>query len=86
MCNLYSHRKGPAAIIDLFKAMTNEAGNLEPADFYPDYPAPIVRHDGACGLVLAKARCGLTSSRQVILDLFFIHTCRLLRINGCRPR
>ena len=68
MCNLYSHRKGPAAIIDLFKAMTNEAGNLEPADFYPDYPAPIVRNDGAGGLVLAKARWGLTSSRKVILD------------------
>ena len=68
MCNLYSHRKGPAAIIDLFKAMTNEAGNLEPADFYPDYPAPIVRHDGAGGLVLAKARWGLTSSRKIILD------------------
>lgn len=68
MCNLYSHRKGPAAIIDLFRAMTNEAGNLEPADYYPDYPAPIVRHDGDGGLVLAKARWGLTSSRKVILD------------------
>jgi putative SOS response-associated peptidase YedK len=68
MCNLYSHRQGPAAIIDLFRAMTSEVGNLEPADYYPDYPAPIVRHDGAGGLVLAKARWGLTSSRKVILD------------------
>jgi putative SOS response-associated peptidase YedK len=68
MCNLYSHRKGPAAIIDLFRAMTSEVGNLEPADYYPDYPAPIVRHDGAGGLVLSKARWGLTSSRKVILD------------------
>ena len=68
MCNLYSHRKGPAAIIDLFRSMTSEVGNLEPADYYPDYPAPIVRHDGAGGLVLTKARWGLTSSRKVILD------------------
>lgn len=68
MCNLYSHRKGPAAIIDLFRAMQSDVGNLEPADFYPDYPAPIVRHDGAGGLILTKARWGLTSSRKVILD------------------
>ena len=68
MCNLYSHRKGPAAIIDLFRAMRSEVGNLEPADYYPDYPAPIVRHDGAGNLVLTMARWGLTSSRKVILD------------------
>lgn len=68
MCNLYSHRKGPAAIIDLFRSMSSEVGNLEPADFYPDYPAPIVRHDGNGGLLLTKARWGLTSSRKVILD------------------
>lgn len=68
MCNLYSHRKGPAAIIDLFRAMRSEVGNLEPADYYPDYPAPIVRHDNAGGLLLTKARWGLTSSRKVILD------------------
>lgn len=49
MCNLYSHRKGPAAIIDLFDAMTSTVGNLVPADYYPDYPAPIVRHDGEGG-------------------------------------
>lgn len=68
MCNLYSHRKGPAAIIDLFRSMTSEVGNLAPADYYPDYPAPIVRHDGEGGLVLTTARWGLTSSRKVILD------------------
>ena len=68
MCNLYSHRKGPAAIIDLFRAMQSDVGNLEPADYYPDYPAPIVRHDEAGGLILTKARWGLTSSRKVILD------------------
>lgn len=30
MCNLYSHRKGPAAIIDLFRAMTSEVGAVHP--------------------------------------------------------
>lgn len=69
MCNLYSHRKGPAAIRDLFDTpVADTVGNLEPADYYPDYPAPIVRHDGAGGLVLTKARWGLTSSRKVIFD------------------
>jgi len=72
MCNLYSHRKGPAAILDLFEAMSVDMasiGNLPPADYYPDYPAPIVRHDSTGGgLVLTKARWGLTSSRKVILD------------------
>lgn len=68
MCNLYSHRKGPAAIIDLFRAMENKAGNLEPADYYPDYPAPIVRHGEDGVLALDKARWGLTSSRKVIFE------------------
>jgi hypothetical protein len=31
MRNLYGHRKSPAAIIDLFRAITSEVGNLEPA-------------------------------------------------------
>ncbi|HWW10971.1 MAG TPA: SOS response-associated peptidase family protein [Brevundimonas sp.] len=68
MCNLYSHRKGPAAILDLFEAMRSEVGNLPPADYYPDYEAPIIRHAGDGGLVLTKARWGLTSSRSAILE------------------
>ena len=68
MCNLYTHRKGPAAIRDLFDNIRDDVGNLEPADYYPDYPAPIVRHDGAGGLLLTRARWGLTSSRKAILD------------------
>ena len=68
MCNLYSLRKGPAAILDLFEAMRSDVGNLEPAEFFPDYPAPIVRHDGAGGLLLTRARWGLTSSRKLLLD------------------
>ncbi len=68
MCNLYSYRKGPAAILDLARALTNGAGNLQPGEVYPDYPAPIVRNtdDGPSELVMA--RWGLTSSRKVILD------------------
>lgn len=68
MCNLYTHRKGPAAIRDLFDNIRDDVGNLEPADYYPDYPAPIVRHDNGGGLLLTKARWGLTSSRKVIFD------------------
>ncbi len=68
MCNLYSIRKGPAAILDLARAMSSGVGNLQPGEVYPDYPAPIVRTgaDGQRELVLA--RWGLTSSRKVILD------------------
>jgi putative SOS response-associated peptidase YedK len=58
MCNLYSLRKGPAAILDLARAMTNAAGNLEPGNVYPDYAAPIVCDvDGK--RTLTKARWGM---------------------------
>jgi len=68
MCNLYSLRKGPASILDLARATANQAGNLEPRDTYPDYPAPIVRHDENGDRVLALARWGMPSSRKAILD------------------
>ena len=68
MCNLYTLRKGPAAIRDLFDTIRDDVGNLEPADVYPDYAAPIVRHDDGDGLLLTRARWGLTSSRKAILD------------------
>jgi putative SOS response-associated peptidase YedK len=68
VCNLYSLRKGPAAILDLARAMANHAGNLEPRDLYPDYAAPIVRHDEVGSRVLALARWGMPSSRKAILD------------------
>lgn len=67
MCNLYSLRKGPAAILDLARAMTNEAGNVEGGSVYPDYTAPIVRSDGD-RRVLTTARWGMPSSRKAILD------------------
>lgn len=60
MCNLYSIRKGPAAILDLARAMRNDAGNLEGGSIYPDYAAPIVRMDGG-ERVLATARWGMPS-------------------------
>lgn len=68
MCNLYSYRRGPAAIIDLARAMSSSVGNLEPKDTYPDYPAPIVRTgpDGQRELVLA--RWGLPSSKKALFD------------------
>jgi hypothetical protein len=47
VCNLYTLRKGPAAILDLARAMTSHVGNLEPGDVYPDYAAPIVRQGAA---------------------------------------
>ena len=68
MCNLYSYRKGPAAILDLARAMTNGAGNLQPGEFYPDYPAPIVRNEADGSRALVIARWGLTSSRKLILE------------------
>ncbi|WP_123288424.1 SOS response-associated peptidase [Brevundimonas halotolerans] len=67
MCNLYSLRKGPAAILDLASAMSNEAGNLEPRDLYPDYAVPIVRMEGD-RRILATARWGMPSSRKAIFD------------------
>lgn len=67
MCNLYNLTKDPLAILDFTRAMLNEAGNLEPGDVYPDYSAPIVRNS-AGGRVLARARWGLTSSRNALMD------------------
>ncbi len=67
MCNLYSLRKGPAAILDLAGAMTNGTGNLEPGNIYPDQAAPIVRDvDGT--RTLTRARWGMPSSRKALLD------------------
>lgn len=60
MCNLYSIRKGPAAILDLARAMRNDAGNLEGGSIYPDYAAPLVRMDGD-DRILTTARWGLPS-------------------------
>jgi putative SOS response-associated peptidase YedK len=68
MCNLYSLRKGQAAIRDLAGAMADRTGNLPlMPGIYPDYPAPIVRHSED-GMELAMARWGMPSSRKALLD------------------
>jgi putative SOS response-associated peptidase YedK len=68
MCNLYSLRKGPMAILDLARAMRSDVGNLEPRDIYPDYPAPIVRQEANGDRILTWARWGMPSSRKALLD------------------
>lgn len=68
MCNLYNITIGPQAILDLTRAMTNHAGNLEPQNVYPDYPAPIVRQANTGERELVKARWGMPSSRKALLD------------------
>ena len=68
MCNLYTLRKGPAAILDLAHAMRGDVGNLEPRDLYPDYPAPIVRTGEDGVRELALARWGLPSSKKALFD------------------
>lgn len=68
MCNLYSLRKGPAAILDLARALENLAGNVEGGSIFPDYAAPIVRHDADGARLLTMARWGMPSSRKAIFD------------------
>lgn len=67
MCNLYNVTKGPQAILEFTRAMVNYAGNLEPGEVYPDYPAPIVR-TGWNGRELVRARWGMPSSKKAIFD------------------
>ena len=67
MCNLYRQRSGPQAILDAANAMQSTVGNLAPGDVYPDYPAPIVRWEGA-ERILALARWGMPSSKKMIFD------------------
>ena len=67
MCNLYRQRSGPQAIMDAANAMRSTVGNLAPGDIYPDYPAPIVRWEGAAR-ILASARWGMPSSKRMIFD------------------
>lgn len=67
MCNLYRQRSGPQAILDAANAMRSTVGNLAPGDVYPDYPAPIVRWEGA-ERILALARWGMPSSKKMIFD------------------
>jgi putative SOS response-associated peptidase YedK len=53
--------------MDMAQAMRSTVGNLAPGDIYPDYPAPIVRWEGA-ERILASARWGMPSSKKMIFD------------------
>jgi len=69
MCNLYSLTKGQSAILALARAMRDTTGNLPLLPgIYPDYPAPIVRHDAEGERELAYARWGMPSSKKALLD------------------
>jgi putative SOS response-associated peptidase YedK len=63
MCNLYNQTTAVEAMRQLFAELTNDAGNIEPGDVYPDRVAPIVTVAG-CGHRLARARWGLPSPPQ----------------------
>ena len=65
MCNLYTLTSGPEAIRKWFgdvddAPFENETGNLQPDDFYPDTPAPVVRK-GRKGAELVRLRWGMPS-------------------------
>jgi len=60
MCNLYNLSAGPAAILELSRAMTNAAGNVPAGNIYPDYEAPVVRK-GDDGAEIVMARWGMPS-------------------------
>jgi putative SOS response-associated peptidase YedK len=48
MCNLYSITTNQAAIIALFRVISQHVGNLPPMPgVFPDFPAPVVRNAGA---------------------------------------
>ncbi|WP_421730796.1 SOS response-associated peptidase [Brevundimonas sp.] len=68
MCNLYRQNNGPGDILAMTRALSNNAGNLEPRDIYPDYAAPIVRLDADGERELALARWGMPSSKKALFD------------------
>ena len=68
MCNLYSHTKGQAAILEATRAMIDRTGNLPPQPgIFPDYSAPIVRN-APQGRQLVMARWGMPSPSQVLFE------------------
>lgn len=68
MCNLYRVKSGPSDILAMTRAMLSDVGNLEPRDIYPDYAAPIVRHNEAGERILTTARWGMPSSKKALFD------------------
>lgn len=68
MCNHYRQNSGPGDILAMTRALSNNAGNLEPRDIYPDYTAPIVRLDTNGDRELAMARWGMPSPRNIQIE------------------
>jgi putative SOS response-associated peptidase YedK len=67
MCNLYSITKGPQAIRDFARAMSDRTGNLPPIPgVFPDYFAPIVRNADDGARELTMARWGMPSPPSVL--------------------
>lgn len=62
MCNLYSMTRAQDAVRQMFAGLqvSDAAGNWQPGQIYPDYPALILRHAEG-GLELARARWGMPS-------------------------
>ncbi|MBE7182927.1 MAG: SOS response-associated peptidase [Methylobacterium mesophilicum] len=72
MCNLYTLTKGPEAIRKWFgdvddTPFENQAGNLQPDDFYPDSPAPVMRKTEK-GVELVRLRWGMPSPLFAVKD------------------
>lgn len=65
MCNLYSNTTTQEAMRRLMEGLTDRAGNLAPGRFYPDQPAPSIRHADD-GLELVMARWGMPSPPSVL--------------------
>ena len=62
MCSLYSITTNQAAIVALFRVIS--VGNLPPMPgVFPDYPAPVVRHDGG-GREMVTMRWGMPPPPQ----------------------
>lgn len=66
MCNLYRTRSGRSELVAASRAMSDDVGNLEPGDIYPDYLAPIVRNGAEGDRELVRARWGMPSSSQAL--------------------
>ena len=65
MCNLYTQTTAQQAMVQLFRAVRDVAGNVEPGDIYPDRAAPIIRN-GSEGRELAKGRWGMPTPPMFI--------------------
>lgn len=68
MCNLYTQKLGPKALMAASGAERSLVGNLQTGDVYPDYEAPIIRTNEDGVRELALARWGMPSSRKAIFD------------------